>query len=163
MMKNILTYVTLLLLIVLQSTILNGIEVLHIMPNIILVFVVCYSMYAEPVKAVIVSIVAGLVTDILQSHHVGLTALMLMFISLALSVMCSDYIRSNLFTVVIAVIASTLIFESVYGILVYVLFNKMTLGYMMKVVLLETVYNVVVSFVLSWWAKYLAEDEIRSF
>ena len=120
-------------------------------------------MYAEPVKAVIVSIVAGLVTDILQSHHVGLTALMLMFISLALSVMCSDYIRSNLFTVVIAVIASTLIFESVYGILVYVLFNKMTLGYMMKVVLLETVYNVVVSFVLSWWAKYLAEDEIRSF
>lgn len=162
-MKNVLTYATLLLLIVLQSTILNGIEILHIMPNIILVFVVCYSMYAEPVKAVILSIVAGLVTDILQSHHVGLTALMLMFISLALSVICSDYIRSNLFTAVISVIASTLVFECVYGILVYVLFNKMTIGYMLKVVMLETVYNVVVSFALLWWAKYLAEDEIRSF
>lgn len=162
-MKNVLTYATLLLLIVLQSTILNGIEVLHIMPNIILVFVVCYSMYAEPVKAVIVSVVAGLVTDILQSHHVGLTALMLMFISLALSVICSDYIRSNLITVVISVIASTLVFECIYGILVYILFDKMTFGYMLKVVLLETVYNVVVSFALLWWAKYLAEDEIRSF
>ena len=162
-MKNVLTYATLLLLIVLQSTILNGIEVLHIMPNIILVFVVCYSMYAEPVKAVIVSVVAGLAADILQSHHVGLTALMLMFISLALSVICSDYIRSNLITVVISVIASTLVFECIYGILVYILFDKMTFGYMLKVVLLETVYNVVVSFALLWWAKYLAEDEIRSF
>ena len=65
--------------------------------------------------------------------------------------------------VTIAVIASSIVFECVYGILVYVLFNKMTLGYMLKVALLETVYNVVVSYVISWWAKYLAEDEIRSF
>lgn len=163
MMKNILTYVTLLLVIVLQSTILNGIELLHITPNIVLVFVVCYSMYAEPVKAVILAIVAGLVTDILQVHHVGLTALMFMFISVTLSVICSDYIRSNLFTVMVAVVASTLVFESLYGILVYVLFNKMTLGYMLKVVAFETLYNVIASLVIMWWAKYLAEDEIRSF
>lgn len=163
MMKNILTYVTLLLVIVLQSTILNGIELLHITPNIVLVFVVCYSMYAEPVKAVILAIVAGLVTDILQVHHVGLTALMFMFISVTLSVICSDYIRSNLFTVMVAVVASTLVFESLYGILVYVLFNKMTLGYMLKVVAFETLYNVIESLVIMWWAKYLAEDEIRSF
>lgn len=163
MMKNILTYVTLLLVIVLQSTILNGIELLHITPNIVLVFVVCYSMYAEPVKSVILAIVAGLVTDILQVHHVGLTALMFMFISVTLSVICSDYIRSNLFTVMVAVVASTLVFESLYGILVYVLFNKMTLGYMLKVVAFETLYNVIASLVIMWWAKYLAEDEIRSF
>jgi len=163
MMKNILTYVTLLLVVVLQSTILNGIELLHITPNIVLVFVVCYSMYAEPVKAVILAIVAGLVTDILQVHHVGLTALMFMFISVTLSVICSDYIRSNLFTVMVAVVASTLVFESLYGILVYVLFNKMTLGYMLKVVAFETLYNVIASLVIMWWAKYLAEDEIRSF
>lgn len=163
MMKNILTYVTLLLVIVLQSTILNGIELLHITPNIVLVFVVCYSMYAEPVKAVILAIVAGLVTDILQVHHVGFTALMFMFISVTLSVICSDYIRSNLFTVMVAVVASTLVFESLYGILVYVLFNKMTLGYMLKVVAFETLYNVIASLVIMWWAKYLAEDEIRSF
>ena len=120
-------------------------------------------MYAEPVKAVILAIVAGLVTDILQVHHVGLTALMFMFISVTLSVICSDYIRSNLFTVMVAVVASTLVFESLYGILVYVLFNKMTLGYMLKVVAFETLYNVIASLVIMWWAKYLAEDEIRSF
>lgn len=163
MMKNILTYVTLLFVVVLQSTILNGIEFLHITPNIVLVFVVCYSMYAEPVKAVILAIVAGLVADILQVHHVGLTALLFMFISIALSVICSDYIRSNMFTVMVAIVASTIVFEYLYGILVYVLFNKMPLGYMIKIVLIETLYNVITSLVFMWWTKYLAEDEIRSF
>ena len=162
-MKNILTYLTLILLVVLQSTVLSRIEILHIIPNVILVFVVCYSMYAEPSKTVIFAVVSGLVVDILQAHHIGLTALIMMFIGLALSVISSDYIRSNIITIIIATVVSTFVFEGLYGFLLYVMFSKMTAEYMFNVIFIETLYNIFASVLLMWWAKFLAEDEIRSF
>ena len=162
-MKKILTYFTLIIVIVLQSSVLSRIELVYITPNLVLTFMVCYSMYSEPTKALVFSIVAGLVVDILQAHHIGLTALLFMFIAVALSVASSDYIRTNIITIMVAVAVSTVLFESLYGFLLYVIFNKMTAKYMFGIILFETIYNVVASLGFMWWGKFLAEDEIRSF
>ena len=91
------------------------------------------------------------------------TALLFMFIAISLSVISSDYIRTNIITIIVATAVSTVCFEGLYGFLIYVLFNKMTAGYMFNVILLEMIYNIIASLAFMWLAKVLAEDEIRSF
>ena len=162
-MKNFLTYFTLLIFIVLQSTVLRGIEVFHTIPNLILVFAVCYSMHAEPVKATALSLVAGLVFDLLQAHHLGLGALLMMLLGLALAVASSDYIHSNPATVAVSVLLSTFVFEGIYTFLLYVMFDKVSVAHMAVAITKEAVYNTIVGAAVMWWAKYLAEYEVRSF
>ena len=163
MMKNILTYITLILMLVLQSTVCRHIEVLHTIPNLILIFAVCYSMYAEPVKATALSLIAGILFDIMYAQHLGFGALLLMFIGLGLSVLCSDYIHSNIFTVLVNVFLCTFVFEGIYVFMTYFIFDKLTFSQMMLRILCEAVYNVIAGALVMWWAKYLAEFEVRSF
>ncbi len=127
-MKNIFTYLTLIILLVLQTTIFRHLEVLHIIPNLVLVFVVCYSMYAEPAKATVFAVVAGFVTDIIQTRHLGFSALIMMFIALLYAIVSSDYIKSNIVTVVLGTFVATFIYEGLYASVLYVTFDKLTVG-----------------------------------
>ncbi len=162
-MKNLFTYLTLMLLIVLQSTIFRNLEILHIIPNLVLTFVVCYSMYAEPSKATVFAIVSGFVIDIIQTRNLGFSALIMMFVALVYAIVSSDYIKSNMFTVVAGTAIATLIYEGMYSFILYFMFDKVTSGHMLYVIFIEGIYNMIVAFPLMFWAKFLAEDEIRSF
>ena len=162
-MKNFLTYFTLIIFVALQSTILRRIELFDTIPNLVLVFAVCYSMHAEPVKATVLSLTSGILIDLIQANHLGLCALLLMFIGLSLSILSSDYIHSNALTVLISVILATILFEGVYAFLQYFMFDKVSAGYIIVAITKETLYNLPVAAMTMWWAKYLAEYEVRSF
>lgn len=163
MMKNFFAYLTILIFAALQSTVIRYAEVWNTIPNLILVFAVCYSMHAEPVKATVLSLVCGLVFDLLSAHHLGLGALLLMGLGLLLSVVSSDYIHSNAVTVLVSVVLSTFVFEGVYTFFIYFMFDKLSAFYMFAAVAKEAVYNLIVASAVMWWAKYLAEYEVRSF
>lgn len=162
-MKNFLAYLTLIIFAALQTTVIRGVEVLDTIPNLMLVFAVCYSMHAEPVKATALALTTGVVYDLISAHHLGLGALLLMTLGLLLSVLCSDYIHSNVVTVLISIVLSTIVFEGVYTFFIYFMFDKVSVSHMVVSLLKETVYNLVIAAVVMWWAKYLAEYEVRSF
>ena len=162
-MKNFFAYLTIIIFAALQSTVIRSVEVWDTIPNLILVFAVCYSMYAEPVKATTLSLVCGLVYDLMSAHHLGLGALLLMGLGLLLSVLSSDYIHSNAVTVLIGVVLATFLFECVYTLIIYFMFDKISASYMFAIVAKEAVYNLVAAAVVMWWSKYLAEYEVRSF
>lgn len=162
-MKNVLTYLVLLIVFVLQSTVCRYIEILHTIPNLLLVFVVCYSMHAEPLKATVLATITGLLIDLYGAKHLGLNAIMMMYLGLALSCISSDFIRTNFFTVLVAVVISTFLYEGIYAFLVYFIFSKISVGVLFTVVSYETVYNLVVACGMMWLCRYLAYDEVRSF
>ena len=162
-MKNVFTYLSLIAVFVLQSTICRQIEILHTIPNLLLVFVVCYCMYAEPIKATILSGVAGVLMDIFIARHLGMNAIMMMYLGLALSYVSSDYIRTNFFTVIICVCLSTFLYEGAFSFLTYFIFDKVNGRTMFIKILYEAIYNVVCSCALVWLCRYLAYDEVRSF
>ena len=162
-MKKIVTYIFLIILLVLQSSLCKNIEVLHIMPNLILVFVVCYSMYSEPVMATILGIVSGILMDVFQAQNMGFNSIVIMYIALSLSCMTSGYIRSNIWTVIVFVALSTIVYEGLYTFLTLFLFGRMSIFQLFADILIESVYNIVIAIPLSFFAKYLGEDEVRSF
>lgn len=162
-MKNILTYLILILVFVLQSTLCRYVEVLHIMPNLLLVFVVCYSMNAVPVRATVLAAVTGMLMDLFNARYIGINAVMMMYLGLILSCVSSDYIRTNFLTVLISTALSTFLYEGIYSFLMYFIFGKMSASVMLTVVSLEAVYNTVAACAFAWLGRYLAYDEIRSF
>ena len=162
-MKKIVTYIFLIILLVLQSSLCKNIEVLHIMPNLILVFVVCYSMYSEPVMATILGVVSGILMDVFQAQNMGFNSIVIMYIALSLSCMTSGYIRSNIWTVIVFVVLSTIVYEGLYTFLTLFLFGRMSIFQLFADILIESVYNIVIAIPLSFFAKYLGEDEVRSF
>lgn len=162
-MKKLLTYLTLIILTVLQTTLFPHLRVMNVMPNLVLVFVVCYSMYADPVPATVFAIAAGLLFDVYQASNIGFNSIMMMYIGLGLSCLTSGYVKSNIFTVLVCVAVTTLIYEGIYAFLLYFIFGKVTVSTMWSVASFETVYNTVCASALMWWAKYLGEDEVRSF
>lgn len=162
-MKNILTYIALILVFVFQSALGRHIEVLHIVPNLMLVFVVCYSMNAEPVKATVLSVAAGIIMDLFAARHLGINALMMMYLGMILSCVTSGYIRTNFVTALVCVAVSTLFYEGIYAFLMYFIFGKLTVGTLFTVAFFEAVYNTVTACALFWLCRYLAYDEVRSF
>lgn len=162
-MKKILTYITLILVFVLQSTLCRYIEILHTIPNLLLVFVVCYCMHAEPVKATVLAGVAGLIMDVSISKHLGVNTLMMMYLGLLLSYISADYIRTNFLTVLVLTALSTLLYEGIYGFLLYFMFGKVSASVMFTIISLEAVYNTIIACIFAWLGRYLAYDEVRSF
>lgn len=162
-MKKFLTYLTLIILVVMQTTLFPHLRIMGIIPNLVLVFTVCYSMYADPVPATVFAIAAGLVFDVYQASSIGFNSIMMMYVGLGLSCLTSGYVKSNIFTVLICVGVTTLVYESIYAFLLYFIFGKVTAGTIWAVTSFEALYNMAAAAALMWWARYLGEDEVRSF
>ena len=162
-MKNILTYLSLLILFVLSATIGHSIEIMKVMPNMILVFVVCYSMYGEPVKSTVLAVVAGSVMDLFYAKNLGINAIMMMYTALLISYLCSNYIRTNFIMVVVFVFLSSILYEGLYSFFLYFIFDKISFTNMFVIIIKEALYNMFLSFILIWPAKYLSHNEVRSF
>ncbi len=163
-MKKAVTYITLVLLFVLQSTVNNYIDIYHIFPNLILVFTICYSLKTEPFKAACLGFVAGMLTDISIGRYMGLNTLLFMYTAILVSSFGFNYLKDNIFTSALCVFVVSLIFEFVYGFLIYVLFDMATVKQVvLDVVVFEAVYNMLVSFLLYTYTGWLAREQVRSF
>ena len=162
-MKKFLTYLTLIILTVMQTTLFPHLRIMGVIPNLVLVFVVCHSMYADPVPATVFAIAAGLIFDVYQASNIGFNSIMMMYVGLGLSCLTSGYVKSNIFTVLICVGVTTLLYEGIYAFLLYFIFGNVTAGTMWSVASFEALYNMAAAAALMWWAKYLGEDEVRSF
>lgn len=163
-MKKAMLYITLVLLFVLQSTVNRYIDIMHIFPNFVLVFTVCYSLKSEPLKAGILGFLAGMLTDISLGRLMGLNTLLFLYTAIAVSCYGFNYLKDNIFTSAVCVFAVTFIFETVYGLLNYVLFDTASLKeIILNVVVFEAIYNMLVSFLMYGFTGWLAREQVRSF
>lgn len=161
-MNYVLSYLTLAVLFVLQTTLGRYIDICGIAPDIIFVYILCYSMYNYPVRAAVLSIIAGIIVDLYSSTHVGLNALLYMYIGLAVSNFASTLMKKNVWTVALGVVVLSILYHTVVLITQYVIAGHSGFVYpFVRIALPTAVYDGVVSLVLSLWAQWLSMDKIR--
>ena len=80
MLNHFLSYLTLIVLFILQTTLSRYIDIFGIAPNLIFVYVLCYAIYNFPVRSAVLCAVAGLIVDLYSRSYVGLNALLFMYI-----------------------------------------------------------------------------------
>lgn len=163
-MKYFWSYFTVLILFLVQTTLGKYIDILGIAPNFVFVFAVCYSMYNFPVRSAILCVTAGLLLDLYGCKTVGVNALLYMYIGLAVSLFGSSLMKKNIWAVVLGVIIVSALYQSVYLLFGYVLKSDVSFLYgFLRIVIPGTLYDGVAALVLSNWAKWLSEEQIRGF
>ncbi len=164
MINYILSYLTLVVLFVVQTTLSGYIDVFGIAPNLIFVYILCYSMYNFPVRSAVLCVAAGILTDLYSQNFVGLNALLFMYIGLAVSNFASSLIKNSIWTSFLGVLTVSVIYHSVLLIADYVVPGYSGFVYPFARFAVPTaVYDAVLSLAMTFWARRLSEDKIRGF
>ena len=121
MLNYILSYLTLCVFFVLQTTVSHYIDIFGIAPNLIFVYALCYSMYNFPVRSAVLCVTAGIIADMYTMQYIGLNALLFMYMGLAISIFASTLIRKNIFAVAVVVLLSSVLYHSVILIINYII------------------------------------------
>ena len=162
MLNYVLSYISLAVLFVLQTTLSRYIDVCGIAPNLIFTFVLCYSMYNFPVRSAVLCAIAGLITDMYSGTLVGVNALLFMYIGIAVSNFASSLVRKNIWTTAVGVFVISLLYHAVILVIWYVMQGYSTFWYPFARYAAPTaLYDAVASFLIAMWARWLSEDKIR--
>lgn len=162
MLNYILSYLTLCVFFVLQTTVSHYIDIFGIAPNLIFVYALCYSMYNFPVRSAVLCVTAGIIADMYTMQYIGLNALLFMYMGLAISIFASTLIRKNIFAVAVVVLLSSVLYHSVILIINYIIPSYSGFAYpFARFVLPTALYDAVLSVVVSVWARSLSRERIK--
>jgi rod shape-determining protein MreD len=163
-MKYLWSYLTLLILFVVQTTLGRYISIFSIAPNLVLVFAMCYAMYNFPVRSAVLCALSGLLIDLYGHGIVGINALLYMYLGLAVSFFASSLLKKNIWAVALGVAVVSLLYHTAYFVIIYFEQVKVSFIYaFLRIIIPTTVYDGLVSLVIFLWARWLSEEQIRGF
>lgn len=144
--KYVLLYVSLLITFILQTTVAEKIAVFNVAPQMLLVFAICFSMANDVVPSMVFSGIAGLLTDISGSGVVGFNTLLMLYLSLGIVYIGSEFFRDTPRAAIMLTALCTFLYELVFFIFTFAIFGDAHFFYMVyRVILPEIVYNSIVS------------------
>lgn len=149
----------------LQSTIVDHIEIMNVKPNLLLVFIVVVSILRGNVEGAVIGFLCGLCHDIISGKLIGLFALLGMYIGLIIGSVNKRLYRENVLIAVFFTFVSTFVYEFVFYFFNIFLRGKGDLIFPLKnVILPEAIYNSVLSillFIIVIKLHYAFEDASR--
>ncbi len=105
------TAVFAILLTIIQTTILHGIEIFGVIPNLVLVAVVCYSLLNSTFRSILFGIFCGVLLDCVGGRIVGLNTLLCMYIAYVCGITGEKLFNNNVFVAVLFVVCYSFLFE----------------------------------------------------
>ena len=136
--KYLLTAVLIFVLIILQTTVVRGVEVCNVIPNLLVVMVVCYSLLHGDYSALAVGAVCGLLLDIHGGRTVGMNALLCTLLAYLCVCVSGNLYNNNSFVALVFVLFLSMAYDLViyifnfaiwgHGNFVFVLLHKILPG-----------------------------------
>ena len=161
-LKKFLTVLTFAGLIIIQFFASNSMQIFGVAPNLILTFVIIYSVNNEIYKGAIAGCVCGLFLDAVGVWAIGYNALAVMYIAALVASFSGRFYYENKLAVIITVFGATFLFEFVKLALSNALFEDLPVFYVTyRYILPECIYNMVASFLLIPLAKRIKYEYIR--
>lgn len=130
------------LLLIIQTTVLDGLRIFGVMPNLLLVAVICYSLITSDVKGLAFGAVCGLLLDITGGRIIGINTILCTYASFCCVWMCDKLYNNN--EIIATIFAFIITF--VYSIIVY-FFNFIIWGesdilfVLLRKIIPEMIYN----------------------
>ncbi len=135
-----------LLIVIIQTTLIDYIKVYNIKPNLIFIFIVCIALLRGNIEGAATGFFAGLLNDIVCGKMLGFYALLGLYLGLIIGSVNKRMYRENILVVVFFTFISSIVYESIVFFLGVFLKGQWALVYPFKgIILAEAVYNCVVS------------------
>ncbi len=136
--KYLLTALLIFVLIILQTTVVRGIEIFHVIPNLLLVMVVSYSLLHEDYSALVVGAVCGLLLDMHGGRTVGMNTLLCALLAYLCVCVSGNLYSNNSLVALVFVFFLSIAYELIiyifyfaiwgHGSFVFALFHKILPG-----------------------------------
>ncbi|MBQ4518241.1 MAG: rod shape-determining protein MreD [Clostridia bacterium] len=119
-----LTGILILLSATLQTTVLRGIEVFHVIPNLLFIIVVCYGLLHDDYSSLVVGVACGLILDLFGGRTMGMNTLLCVYVAwLCLSV-SDNLFNHNAFVSMVFVAVLTVPYEVLTYLFYFVIWGK---------------------------------------
>ncbi len=154
----IVTGLFLILLIVLQTTILRSIEFFHVIPNLLLIATVSYSLQRGDYSGFFVGILSGLLLDLTGVRLIGMNTLLFALLSYFCIFISGSLFSNNAFVSMVFVFFLTIPYELLIYIFYFAIWNSGSFGFALWAKILPAaIYNFVFTLILYPAVKGLAK------
>ena len=163
-MRLFFSYLALLVLLILQTTLGAHIAVLGVAPDFVLVFVLCRCLTDRPIPAAAFGMAAGVLLEMTRGRLIGFHGVLMHYVGLGASVFGNNFFRGNLYVSVAAAFCVTVVYQLAYGFFNFFIFGGVDVGYLMlHVILVGALYNAVCAVPLYFLSKRLGAEKIKDF
>ncbi len=133
----------------LQVNIFSTFTIAGISPNLFVIYILFIGLFANQVLGIAFGIFVGLVLDLLYGRAIGVSAVMACVIGYLGSYFDKNFSKENKLTIMFMVAGSTLIFElGTYFLNSIILEFDREFMYFTKIVIIEIIYNIILSIIL---------------
>lgn len=141
--------ITFLILYFLQVNVFSNFTINGVKPNLFVIFILFIGLFANHFLGISFGIGVGLILDLLYGKTIGVTALMLCVVGYLGSYFDKNFSKENKFTIIFMVLGATFIFElGSYFMNSIILEFEREYWYFLKILLIECLYNILLTIIL---------------
>ncbi len=161
-MKKVLTYVTLVLLLVIQTAAGRYIKIFGVVPNFALTFTIIYSLTNSMPRSAALGLLCGLMFDSCRVGAFGLGGLLVMYMAIMAAYFSRKFYYENKLATIFGVFIYTVIYRSVFLILTSVMFSQAPFFYTFaRYILVEALLGSIIAVPVLLLVKWLNNEYIR--
>ncbi|MBQ2696307.1 MAG: rod shape-determining protein MreD [Clostridia bacterium] len=147
--KVVLTVLLIFIITVLQTTIVQGFEIFHVVPNLLFIMVVCYGILHGDYGALVVGVVCGLLLDITGARVVGMNTLLCTLAAYFCICISDSLFNNNVLVAMVFVLLLSIPYELIIYIFNFVIWGRGSFWYALFYRILPGgVYNFLVTILL---------------
>ena len=141
---------------ILQSTLFQQIEIYGVAPNTALILVISFAIYSGRNKGAGIGFFVGILQDIIFGRTIGLNALVFMIIGYLIGLMDQKIFKDNLLIPFIFTALTTIIYEMINLLLIFLLGYRIELlNIIKKMLIIEVIYNSIISLIIHYYISKL--------
>ena len=121
-MKRLMLYIVGILIIMLENTVTNYIDVFGVSSNILLIYMTIISLYIDELEVSIIAVILGIIKDVMIGAIFGVNAITLFIISFSISHLRKKIYKENYITIIVLVFITSIVDSVINMILVRTLY-----------------------------------------
>ena len=146
---NIALILTFFIIYFLQLNFFSWFKIAGVMPNLFVILVLYIGLFTNRALGLTYGVVFGLLLDLFIGKKIGITAIMLGLIGIIASIFDKNFSKDSRITMMIMVMACTIIYEVGMYILNYIFFTiNIEIINFLKVLIIEVIYNIILTIII---------------
>lgn len=138
--------VSIFLIVLIQSSVLDYVEIFNVKPNLLLIFIVATALLRGNVEGAVIGFISGLSQDIVSGKLLGFYSLLGLYLGLIIGSVNKRLYRENFFLIIFFTFISTVVYEYIVYLLGIFFRGKGDLLYpFQNVIFPEAIYNCALS------------------
>lgn len=145
-MKKIIIALLFFIVSIIQINIAANIQLFGVIPNLYIIFIVCFALLREEYEGAFIGLIAGIIQDMASGIYFGRYSLLGMYLGITIVFFKRTFFKDNVYVAMAFVFLGTIVYEfTLYFFSIFILNQSTILYALCKIILVEAVYNLLLT------------------